>query len=59
MPESSPFNAVVENRGLFADHYLQERFPERDDVKALRDEADAAFEQRTLGLHPRMSFRTG
>ena len=49
MPDPSLFDAAYDNRGLFADHYLTERFPERDDVQALRAEADDAFEQvRTL-----------
>ncbi|MFB6098686.1 MAG: hypothetical protein ABEK84_06175, partial [Salinibacter sp.] len=45
MPDASPFDGAVDNRGLFADHYLTERFPKRDDVRALADEADAAFER--------------
>ncbi len=39
------FETAFDNRGLFSDHYLEERFPERDDVQALQEEADAAFDQ--------------
>ena len=45
MAAPSLFDAPVDNHGLFADHYLKTRFPQRDDVQALREEADAAFEQ--------------
>jgi hypothetical protein len=39
------FETAFDNRGLFSDHYLAERFPERDDVQALQDDADAAFQR--------------
>ena len=39
------FETAFENRSLFSDHYLEERFSERDDVQALQEEADAAFGQ--------------
>ena len=45
MPDPTLFGDTVDNRGLFSDHYLTSRFPARDDVQALADEADAAFEQ--------------
>ncbi|MCS3697192.1 BREX-1 system adenine-specific DNA-methyltransferase PglX [Salinibacter ruber] len=45
MPTPTLFESAFENRGLFSDHYLSERFPRRDDVQGLQDEADAAFEQ--------------
>jgi uncharacterized protein Yka (UPF0111/DUF47 family) len=51
VPDPILFEAALDNRGLFADHYLTERFPQRDDVQSrqLSGEADAAFEQvRTL-----------
>jgi hypothetical protein len=43
VPDPTLFDDAYDNRGLFADHYLKERFPERDDVQALQPEADAAF----------------
>ena len=51
MPAPTLFEVAFDNRGLFSDHYLDERFPERNDVQSrqLSGEADAAFEQvRTL-----------
>lgn len=45
MPAPTLFETAFDNRGLFSDHYLEERFPKRDDVQALQEEADAAFEQ--------------
>jgi hypothetical protein len=45
MPSPTLFSQTVDNRGLFSDHFLEERFPERDDVQGLQDEADAAFEE--------------
>lgn len=49
MTASSLFASALDNRGLFSDHYLTDRFPNRDDVQALQPEADAAFEEvRTL-----------
>ncbi|MCS4139530.1 hypothetical protein GGQ13_002985 [Salinibacter ruber] len=45
MPAPTLFETAFDNRGLFSDHYLEERFPERDDVQALQQEADAAFDQ--------------
>ena len=44
MPHFPLFDTAIDNRGLFSDYYLTERFPQRDDVQALHDEADAAFE---------------
>ena len=43
MPNPTLFSTAVDNRSLFSDYYLTERFPQRDDVQALHDEADAAF----------------
>ncbi len=43
MPHFPLFDTAIDNRGLFSDYYLTERFPQRDDVQALHDEADAAF----------------
>ncbi|WP_157621199.1 Eco57I restriction-modification methylase domain-containing protein [Salisaeta longa] len=43
MPTPILFDKAVDNRSLFSDHYLAERFPERDDVQALHDDADAAY----------------
>jgi len=45
---------AVDNRGLFSDHYLAERFPRRDDVQDLQVEADAAFE-KVCSLHRRLA----
>jgi hypothetical protein len=45
MPAPTLFETAFDNRGLFSDHYLEERFPARDDVQALQEDADAAFEQ--------------
>ncbi len=45
MPTPTLFESAFDNRGLFSDHYLSERFPRRDDVQALQEEADAAFER--------------
>ena len=45
MPSPSLFETPIDNRGLFADHYLEERFSRRDDVQELSEEADAAFEE--------------
>ena len=45
MPAPTLFETAFDNRSLFSDHYLEERFPERDDVQALQEDADAAFEQ--------------
>lgn len=33
MPIDALFDDAVDNCGLFSDHYLAERFPERDDVQ--------------------------
>jgi len=38
------FETAFDNRGLFSDHYLENRFPERADVQALQEEADEAFQ---------------
>ena len=43
MPDPTLFDTAFDNRGLFADHYLNERFPRRDDVQALQPEIDAAL----------------
>ncbi len=45
MPAPTLFETAFDNRGLFSDYYLEERFPERDDVQALQQEANAAFDQ--------------
>jgi len=45
MSSPSLFETPIDNRGLFADHYLEERFPYRDDVQELSEEADAAFKE--------------
>ena len=45
MPSPSLFETPIDNRGLFADHYLEERFSRRDDVQELSEEADVTFEK--------------
>ena len=38
MPQHTLFDTAVDNRSIFSDYFLAERFPQRDDVQALHDE---------------------
>ncbi|WP_263840792.1 hypothetical protein [Salinibacter sp.] len=58
VPAPGLFDEAVDNHGLFADHYLQGRFLEREDVQALEDEVESAMGQ-TEGLYRTVAPETG
>lgn len=45
MPQATLFDRAIDNHGLFSDHFLNERLAEEETVRALHDEADAAFDK--------------
>jgi type I restriction-modification system DNA methylase subunit len=45
VPAPTLFDAPTDNRGLFSDHYLNERLTARPDVSDLEAEAEEAFEE--------------